>query len=129
ATRFAKQRRRTYRQLWKQLEAAHIKIRTESVDQPAFSSLLRSLNTYIIMNSAYLEIRDHELANRYLKNLMEFRRLIIQAGVKEVLEDWALTDLIPLSVLRQGRQARVVFEMINSAREELRSRVRQVLQG
>jgi hypothetical protein len=129
AAKFAERRRRTYERLWHRLEAAHLKIRMEDVDRPAFSALLRDINAYIIKNSIYLANKDHELADSYLKMLMEFRNLIAEAGQEEVERDFVDTLWILPSALNQARQARTLLETLNTVRDELLGRVRQVLVG
>ena len=120
-------RRDSYRKFWEQLEDAHLVIRSQNVDQPAFSAILRSVNTYIIKNSAYLESTDHELANRYLKLLREFRAFLIEARQTEVLRDWEDTVAIPLNTLSAASQGREMLDQINGVRDELLRRVKQVL--
>jgi len=127
AERFAESRRKVYANLWRHLEKAHIQIRTDYLQQEAFSALLLRVNTYILKNSAYLENTDHELANKYLKLLQEFRQLVVDAGQDEVERDVADTGPIDLSALAQASKARKVFETATAIRGELLNRVKGVL--
>jgi hypothetical protein len=122
---FTEVRRKVYDRLWRRLEDAHVKIRTEEVEGERFLLLLRDVNTFILHNSAYLEDDIHLLANTYLGLLKEFRDGVIECG-DAGLRSESLATLPPADVPTLGGLFDL-FERVKEVRSELLGKVRAVL--
>jgi hypothetical protein len=127
STTFSARRKTAYEELWSRIEEIHVKIRTEEVEDEAFSLLLRGMNTYIFQNSAYLDEALHDLANTYLLLLMDVRCVLTEAADEDAARAFEDTGPISYSALVPARQMRDLVEKAEGVRAELLRRVRAAL--
>lgn len=127
---FQSQKQQTYKELWDKLENIHVRLRTETVGNEDFRSLVRDVNSYILKNGLYLENDDQQLADQYLSKVREFTNLVAASNspdAKIALEDTAAE--IPPQVIQSVRDLERIQSEVNQIREKILVRYRKGVLG
>jgi hypothetical protein len=114
-----------YKELWRKLEDVHLKLRTDDVTEPEFRAFVLDVNSYIIRNSLYLDDRDRELSNQYLRSVRRMKELVMESGDQEAQDAMTVSLTIPYPVTAEARELGRCVREVDRLRATLIERFRK----
>jgi hypothetical protein len=140
---FVERQQTLYRELWEKVERAAVSLRragADSADEPEAIRLLKrekefdaaivDVNSFLLVNSLYIDRRDRDATRRYMDAVREYTSLLFRQGGPEALRRHANTQESILAMtpeLLEEWKAREA-EMEHS-REAVLSRLRKTIRG
>jgi hypothetical protein len=111
------------------LEDVHLKLRTDDVSEEGFRKLVLEVNSYILKHALYLDERDRELANEYLKAVRRMKTLVLESNNRDAI--WAMQSSMPIpsEVTLSAKELRQTVLEVDQIRGTLIERFRQIVGG
>lgn len=116
---YLRKRRESYQIFFDKLEDAHLELRLSDIDEEDFTLFIIDVNSHLLKNAIYMDQEDRELADRYLRKLLELKGYIEEGSDEIKKKKWHLTTI--------GTPYNPLEEEVEYIRRKIIDKVRHVL--
>jgi len=127
AGRNIEEKQNIYKELWNKIEEIHITLRADKINNVEFDKLRTILNSYILKNSLFIDEKDQQLSNNYLKEVYRFAEHLRQSNIPDAEIEWNVTGPVLPEAINKAQELKSIYDNANRNREELLRRIRKIL--
>ncbi len=120
---YRRARQEAYQALWDRVEALHVQIRREALDERGFDAAVVELNSFLLEQGVVLDDADGKLASDYVHAVVALKRATKAAG-GQADEAMLTTAEIPTEVLAKAHELAEMNRRVTELRDALRAKVR-----
>src|SRR5437879_2523276 len=102
---FVERQQALYRELWEKVERASVSLRRAGADPPdepepirllrrekEFDAAIVEVNSFLLVNSLYIDRRDRDATRRYMDAVREYTSLLFRHGGPDALRRHGITE-------------------------------------